>query len=213
MNRPNGALGDLPLTVVSVSPVRVDTRSLVVVFSHEMEISPRLLRPIYVNLFDILVSAQLGPERRVYARDMEGRFIYANESFARDAGVPAERLLGGIDELCDWHERAEAIREEDRNIILRGHDHYRTKKLMIDGQDMEITLRKAVIYDASLNVCGIVGISHHSSMCSSKWRICSDCQAQTVRGLDLALQMLTDEQKIEWRRRISGDRGGDEAAV
>lgn len=67
----------------------------------DMEIAPHLLKPVYVNLFEALMTAQIDEETRVYAKDLDGRYIYANHSFARDSGLPTEMLLGStVRETC-----------------------------------------------------------------------------------------------------------------
>ena len=161
------------------------------------------------------MSAQLDNERRLYAKDLDGRYFYANESFAKDAGIPLALLLGRTDFDLAWANQAEKLRAEDAQIIERGYDTHRVEMLATAKRKMKIIKRKVIVRDETGKVFGIAGIYIPYAMRDQKRR-CSDCRSKAARQLEIALSMLTPVQMASYEEQaeaIDDDERADEPTL
>nr|WP_272905796.1 GGDEF and EAL domain-containing protein [Pseudomonas petrae] len=101
---------------------------------------------------------------RIYAKDLDGRFIFANGSVARGMGVsdPAE-LLGKTDFDFYPPELASVYKLEEQEVLKHGrsllnHEEH-TRYLLLDEKAWLITTKVAVRNDAG-RIVGLVGINY-----------------------------------------------------
>lgn len=95
----------------------------------------------------------------LFAKDQEGRYIYANEAAARMIGCSLECLLGQTDHDIFQPEDAAAIRVEDQQVIRTGETLSATRILEKSSRVIHNEVRKMPLRDSAGNICGVVGIA------------------------------------------------------
>lgn len=177
-----------------------------------MVIAPHLMRPLYVNLFEALTSAQLDEDARIYAKGTDGKYLYVNHAFARDSGLPPEVLIGST--VCDtaFATDAEQIEADDQRVMRSGTDSFRKVMLQTRRKRMLMYVRKCAIYNERMECIGIAGIyrPHAQALRLRDCLGCGGCE-QTVRGLNVALSLLSPElmRKYEELMASKDDEAGE----
>ena len=181
----------------------------------DMEIAPHLLKPVYVNLFEALMTAQIDEETRVYAKDLDGCYIYANHSFARDSGLPTEMLLGStVRETCFELDAAE-IEEIDKKVVETGTDQFRKVMLHTKRRRIMVYMRKCAIYDERMNCIGVAGLYYPVDRLE-RTPICARCvttKGSVERALDVALAMMPPDLLRRYEERMAKDDESDEPTL
>lgn len=95
----------------------------------------------------------------LFVKDLEGRYIYANEAAARMAGHSVESFPGQTDSDIFLPAEASAIRTEDQQIILTGETLSTTRVLQGPSRLTHYEVRKMPLRDAAGRICGVVGIA------------------------------------------------------
>jgi PAS domain S-box-containing protein len=97
----------------------------------------------------------------IYAKDREGRMLYANRALERLAGIPIEHMLGKTD--TEWNPslpEAEALQNADRLVLATGAsqdlEEVFTGK---DGVPRHYQTLKSPLRDKTGAVIGVVGVS------------------------------------------------------
>ena len=97
----------------------------------------------------------------IYAKDRDGRFIYANEAMLRFAGRPIDEILGQTSEIFDL--RPEEIAEyeaSDRNVIETGDVHVaETKYVTREGVLRVLLSRKFPLRAGNGEIIGLAAVS------------------------------------------------------
>lgn len=110
-------------------------------------------------MFDALAVAQLEPHKRYFGKDTAGRYIYANPSFAADAGVDLTFLMGNTDEVCAWSSQADKCREDDQRVMTNKADTLRAETIFCANRvRLKVMLRKLPIYEEGGSVVGCAGL-------------------------------------------------------
>lgn len=176
-----------------------------------MRVSAHLFKPAYINLFEALAMAQFQSDQRIFGKDLTGRYIYANDAFARDAGVPVDYLLGKMDEDLAWGKDAEKCRSDDARVIRAGIDTFRKESIHCAGKmTLKVMLRKTLVRDEANAVIGVAGI--YTPIKRLKMRNCLACSEATQKALDSVLLMLSPEQMAHFEEQAearNAARGGD----
>ena len=85
-----------------------------------------------LRLLEAIVS---GSSDLLLAKDLDGRYLFANEQAARDSGVTAEQMVGSDDHLLFPPDEARALRSRDLEVIrtmrVSTHD---CKVTTVDGE-------------------------------------------------------------------------------
>ncbi|CAB5694915.1 Cyclic di-GMP phosphodiesterase Gmr [Delftia tsuruhatensis] len=110
------------------------------------------------QLLDSVIS---GTSDAIYVKDMQGRYLLANEAAARYVGRPIEELLGKSDSDIFPEETARRIMDMDRAILHAGHtstheEHVETG----NGQALDFLVTKGPVLNARGQQSGLFGISH-----------------------------------------------------
>ena len=162
-----------------------------------MNFSANLHIPVFINFFEALAIANFEVDRRVFGKDLAGRYIYMSDSFARDAGLPAPYLLGKTDDACAWANTADKCREDDARVLRDGTDTFRRESIRCANKTtLKVMLRKLVVRDATGSPIGIGGIYIPDRRL--KIKSCHACADATKKALDSALALLNPEQMAHW---------------
>jgi PAS domain S-box-containing protein len=97
----------------------------------------------------------------IYAKDLGGRFLFANPSTLRLVGQPGDRVLGRTDlELLDDKAAARKVMENDRQVMVSGGTHELEERIPLpDGTHRIWHSLKTPYRDAAGRVIGLLGIS------------------------------------------------------
>ncbi len=99
----------------------------------------------------------------IFAKDPEGRLLYANPATLAVFGRPAEEVLGRTDaDLLPDPAQAEALRRNDRRIMARGEPETVEETVADAGQGGRVRfyrVTKAPMRDVDGKVTGIVGVA------------------------------------------------------
>lgn len=92
----------------------------------------------------------------LFRKDLEGRFIYANEPFCEKLGYRLDEIVGRTDYDFFPAELAEKYRANDRAVADSGHvfediERHRSPK----GEDLYVHVLKAPVVDVNGNVTGV----------------------------------------------------------
>ncbi len=92
----------------------------------------------------------------LFRKDMDGRFIYANEPFCEKLGYRLEEIVGRTDYDFFPAELAEKYRANDRAVVESGHvfediERHRSPR----GEDLFVHVLKAPVRDASGRIIGV----------------------------------------------------------
>ena len=110
------------------------------------------------RLLDAIIS---GTSDAIYVKDLQGRYLLANEAAARLAGITMDRIIGRDDQALFQEPSCGQIMATDRAILASG----RTMKLEEratnhDGVEMVFLETKGPVFDRDGRITGLFGISH-----------------------------------------------------
>ncbi len=94
-----------------------------------------------------------------FAKDRDGRFIYANPSFAAISGVPEARMLGMTSAELYPPEYAGPILENDRRVMQEGKPYRAVERVTFGGADRHFLVSKFPIPDDEGKVRMLGGIA------------------------------------------------------
>lgn len=176
-----------------------------------MDASPHIMKPLFVNIFDVLAGGPYEPERRIFIKDPRGHYVYVNERFAKDAGMPPERLLGSCDEITPWAANAESCRAGDRAVMAAGREPMQTEFRAVAGRRLRVLRRKIALYSPDGKPAGIVG----TYVPVPQRRVIAKDRTQHALNVALsllsALQMASFEEQMEaWDSDAQPDAGAPE---
>ena len=97
--------------------------------------------------------------QRIFWKDAESRYLGCNMTFARDAGLAyPEQIIGKSDDDLPWRAYADAMREQDREVIDSGLPRINYEDdLTIDGLHRTTLTSKLPMLDGDGRVIGVLG--------------------------------------------------------
>ena len=95
----------------------------------------------------------------IYAKDREGRFVYANRALLQLYGCELSDLVGRTDADFARPEDAEQYRANDRRVMARATPEEVEERVVRDGRSRLFLSAKAPLRDQGGQVVGVVGIS------------------------------------------------------
>ncbi|OGR59887.1 MAG: hypothetical protein A2X36_13645 [Elusimicrobia bacterium GWA2_69_24] len=95
----------------------------------------------------------------IYAKDLEGRFLFVNRSFAEFFHAPPDRIVGKTDSAFLPKAAAERSRESDRKAIDSGGPVWADDRIPREGGDREQLTVKFPLKDSEGRVYAVCGIS------------------------------------------------------
>ncbi|HID73852.1 MAG TPA: PAS domain S-box protein [Thermoplasmata archaeon] len=114
---------------------------------------------------DIFVSeAQLraifdSSEEIIFMKDLEGRYVQANEAFSRAFDLPLDRIVGSRDRDLFPEDEAAMIEEIDREILSSGRAHKSEDVLTVRGEVRIYRTTKVPIRDSRGEIIGLCGFA------------------------------------------------------
>jgi PAS domain S-box-containing protein len=140
---------------------------------HQQQRTSRLLTAI----------AQCSPDA-LYAKDLEGRFLYFNRAAETMCGVSAERLIGNLGSEVFTPEQLAQIHAVEQRVIDSGHtESYEVERDTPIGHRC-FTRTKSPLREADGRVIGTIGISHDVTQRRES--------EQQLRLLSLAVEQSTE---------------------
>jgi PAS domain S-box-containing protein len=140
-------LAGLPAALLAIQLTRVRSRART--YEEGLALDRNLLRSLIDALPDI-----------IYVKDVEGRFIVANEAVARTMGTSVERLLGKTDFDFFPEALAHQFRTDELAVMASGTPLISRHEQLVDrdGDRSDILTTKIPHLDAHGHMVGIVGI-------------------------------------------------------
>jgi diguanylate cyclase (GGDEF)-like protein/PAS domain S-box-containing protein len=153
-------------------------------------------------LFHLLIESL---PQNIYAKDIDGRFVFANQRYCVTQGKPPEDIVGKTDFELHPPELAEKYRADDRRVIETGE----TIELVEEHQPMGdekffVQVIKTPLYDSKHQTAGTLGIF---------WDITERRQAEvelhymkeSLKAANIELQAaLTREQQLARTDSLTG---------
>ena len=124
----------------------------------------------------------------IYAKDREGRLIYANPATCAVLGLPAEKVIGRDQrEVTEDLQEADAIRATDERIMSSGMEEIAEEPFTSpDGTFRVFRSAKAPMRDATGTVIGLTGISTDITEIRRSEQALRESEARLRMSLDAA---------------------------
>ena len=95
----------------------------------------------------------------VYAKDVDGRYLFGNARFMEYAGKPPHEVMGKTDFGLFPNEVAEQFREGDQRVLGSGEPYFEELDVNFHGQQEYWTSTKFPLLNAEGQILGVCGIS------------------------------------------------------
>lgn len=95
----------------------------------------------------------------IFVKDLEGRYILANEATAIAVGKPKEQLLGKTDRELFPEQSAQVVSEADQRVITTGKPYLAEERLETSFGEGYWLANKSPLFDENGKVVGVIGIS------------------------------------------------------
>lgn len=100
----------------------------------------------------------------IFAKDLEGRYIFCNRAAAEMSHLAPETLLGHDDTLLFPPEQAARVRQMDQETLADQHWHrYQESITRDDGSLVTLEITKSPLYDQQGKLIGVFGIARDIS--------------------------------------------------
>jgi PAS domain S-box-containing protein len=142
----------------------------------------------------VLEAVLTGTQDAVFAKDLEGRYLFLNESAARAMGRPVAELVGRTDEEIVPPETAAAFRASDGAALAAGVVLTSEERRVVDGRQVAYVIAKGVLRDASGQPFGTFGIAHDVSERQAREDSLRSSQEKARR---LSVELLRSNQDLE----------------
>ncbi len=96
--------------------------------------------------------------QKVFLKDRQSRYLFVNESYARDLGLKAEEAVGKDDYEFFSPDLAEKYQADDRRIMESGRSEELEEQYLQDGRRVWIQITKAPVHGPDGQVVGVFGI-------------------------------------------------------
>jgi len=96
--------------------------------------------------------------QKVFCKDRDSRYLYANRPYAEDLGVSPEEIVGRTDDEFYPAELAGKYRADDRRIMAAGRTEELDETYVQEGRERTVHTVKTPVRDGEGNVQGILGI-------------------------------------------------------
>jgi PAS domain S-box-containing protein len=108
-----------------------------------------------LNVFRSLVE---NIPQKVFMKDLDSKYVFVNENYARDLNLNPEDFMGKSDTDLFPNELAVNYVRDDQRIIETGQTEEIEEKYLADGQDRWIHTTKTPNHDADGKITGVFGI-------------------------------------------------------
>lgn len=107
----------------------------------------------------LLESIAEGLPDHIFAKDLQGRFLFVNSAIAKRANKTAQELLGQDSSAVFKQEDSKKIRKKDQEIISEGKTQTFVEQLNSPTERIIFLTTKGPIKDATGNTIGLFGIA------------------------------------------------------
>lgn len=116
-------------------------------------------------------------EQPIFAKDMNGTYIYCNQAFSNFLGLPAKKILNHTAFDIAPQALAKIYTQADKALFESTGDQEYLAKVKQQGEvkDTKVIFKKSIIYDRSHNLSGFIGtiepqknIAHNSNSAAYK---------------------------------------------
>ena len=95
----------------------------------------------------------------ILRKDLQGRFMFANQRFCNDAGKALKEILGKTDFDLFPSDVTETRRQQDQRVIATGVTDETVEELQVSGEQSRfVQMIKTPVCDGQGNIIGILGI-------------------------------------------------------
>ena len=108
---------------------------------------------------DLLEAVVEGTTEAVYARDLQGKYIFGNIAARRLLGCSDRELVGRTDDEFFSSESAQRILESDQEVVRTGIPHTIDQTFELNGVPRSFLAKKSPYKDSSGKVAGVLGIA------------------------------------------------------
>lgn len=128
----------------------------------------------------------------IFAKDLSGRYLFANRQFRRTAGKTREEIIGHTDaEVWPSSSAEEGVRHDQEVIERGGRIEYEERNLLADGTSRDNFKIKFVLYDDAGRPTAICGIATDMTAMRRVEHERSALQQQVIETQRAALQELS----------------------
>jgi diguanylate cyclase (GGDEF)-like protein/PAS domain S-box-containing protein len=187
---------NFPDTWVSTTklPLRDKDEKIIGTFGISMDITDRKQAAEALNesklLFHLLIESL---PQNIYAKDVDGRFVFANQRYCAIQGKSLKEIVGKTDFDLHPPEMAEKYRSDDRHVIETGKTIDLIEEHQVIGEKkFFVQVIKAPFYDSKGQTAGTLGIF---------WDITERQQAEAdLRRAQVALETAHRELQQSFER-------------
>ncbi|HET8754971.1 MAG TPA: PAS domain S-box protein [Solirubrobacteraceae bacterium] len=119
----------------------------------------------------------------VFVKDLEGRYLLANETAARLLGLDRDSVVGRTDEELFGDEASAARRARDAAVLATGETRRYWRTVTVSGSERTLSVIKAPFRDGRGRIVGLIGTVRDET-------VIRRLQQETGRFFDLAPDML-----------------------
>ncbi len=98
--------------------------------------------------------------QKIFVKNVESTYLYCNENFARDMGIPPDGIVGKRDTDFFPNDLAEKYRADDRRVMTSGRTEETEEMYPVGGEERTVHMVKAPIVSGEGGSVGLVGIFH-----------------------------------------------------
>ncbi|MDT9002297.1 PAS domain S-box protein [Paucibacter sp. APW11] len=143
----------------------------------------------------LLQAVVSGTSDAVFVKDVQGRYLYANEAAARFVGRPVKDIIGADDGAIFPNATAEFVRARDRAVLASGLTQTHEELVRTaDGRQLNFLVTKGVIRDGDEAITGLFGISRDITARSE-----AEARVQRSEAAMLAAQRLAHVGNWSWQ--------------
>ncbi|KPK62140.1 MAG: hypothetical protein AMK73_06685 [Planctomycetes bacterium SM23_32] len=143
-----------------------------------------------------------GVPERVFVKDADLKFVYANAAFAADLGMAPEGVIGKSDFDFFTPEDAERYRAEDL-AALEGGEPVVHRTEWVQGDPPEVMVRqwtKIPVKDRAGRVVALVGVGSHPEEQREAAQLVAHCAALTMSSAEAIVGLTLDGVVVSWNR-------------
>ena len=106
----------------------------------------------------LLKSVFEGTGDALYIKDLEGRYILVNQTFARMVDLEPQQIIGRTASELLSADDARRVVEQDRTVLESGKSHMFDSTATVNGQDRALLVTKAPWHDPTGNIAGLIAV-------------------------------------------------------
>jgi PAS domain S-box-containing protein len=106
----------------------------------------------------LLKSVFEGTGEALYIKDLEGRYILVNRTFARMVNLAPQQIIGKTANELLTAEEARRVIDQDRKVIESGKNHMFESPATVHGQDRSLLVTKAPWHGPTGKIAGLIAV-------------------------------------------------------